>query len=267
PASVESRLTPNTKAIIAVDYAGQPCDYDVLRDIAKQYNLYLVDDACHALGGSYRGRPVGSLADLNTFSLHPVKPITTGEGGLVTTSNDAFAARMRLFRNHGITTDHQQREANGSWFYEMIDLGYNYRLTDFQCALGLSQLKKLTGWVIRRREIAARYDAAFRNMPSVQPLTVRPYVGHAYHLYVVRLRGIDREKVFRSLRADDIGVNVHYIPVYLHPFYKKKFGTSSGLCPAAEQAYEEIISLPVFPGMDDGMVDSVINVLQKVING
>jgi len=266
PASVESRLTPNTKAIIAVDYAGQPCDYDILMNITKRYNLYLIDDACHALGGSYRGSPVGSLADLNTFSLHPVKPITTGEGGLITTDNEALATRMRLFRNHGITTDHQQRDAVGSWVYEMIDLGYNYRLTDFQCALGLSQLKKLSEWVIRRQEIAARYDAAFANMASVQPLTVRPYVDHAYHLYVVRLKGIDRKTVYCGMRANGVGVNVHYIPVYLHPFYQKRFGTSYGLCPAAELAYEEIISLPVFPGMDDGMVDSVITVLQKVIN-
>lgn len=264
---IEERLTSKTKAIIAVDYAGHPCNYDELRDLAKHHDLYLVDDACHALGGSYRGRPVGSLADLNTFSLHPVKHITTGEGGVITTDNEEYAKRMRLFRNHGITTDHRQREAIGSWFYEMTDLGNNYRLTDFQCALGLSQLKKLAGWVIRRQEVAARYDTAFTDMPSVHPLTVRPYVGHAYHLYVVRLSGIGRETVFCDLRANGIGVNVHYIPVHLHPFYRQRFGTSPGLCPAAEKAYEEIISLPMFPGMSDDMVDQVIDTMKKVIHG
>jgi perosamine synthetase len=264
---IEEWITSKTRAIIAVDYAGHPCNYDELRDITKRHDLYLVDDACHALGGSYRGRPVGSLADLNTFSLHPVKPITTGEGGVITTDNEEYATRMRLFRNHGITTDHRQREAVGSWFYEMTDLGYNYRLTDFQCALGLSQLNKLAGWVIRRQEVAARYDAAFTDMPSVRPLTVRPYVGHAYHLYVVRLSGIDRETVFSGLRADGIGVNVHYIPVHLHPFYQKRFGTYAGMCLAAETAYEEIISLPMFPGMSDDMVDRVIDTMKKVIHG
>jgi len=267
PGQIEDRITNKTKAIIAVDYAGHPCDYDVLRDIAKRCSLHLIDDACHALGGSYRGRPVGSLADLNTFSLHPVKHITTGEGGVVTTHNEEYATRMRLFRNHGITTDHRQREAMGSWFYEMTDLGYNYRLTDFQCALGLSQLNKLAGWVIRRQEIAARYDAAFIDMPSVRPLTVRPYVGHAYHLYVVRLSGIDRETVFCGLRADGIGVNVHYIPVHLHPFYQQRFGTSPGMCPTAEKAYKEIISLPMFPGINNDMVDHVIDTMKKVIYG
>lgn len=264
---IEERITSKTKVIIAVDYAGHPCNYDELKDITKRHNLHLVDDACHALGGSYRGRPVGSLADLNTFSLHPVKPITTGEGGVVTTHNEEYATRMRLFRNHGITTDHRQREAIGSWFYEMTILGYNYRLTDFQCALGLSQLNKLAEWVIRRQEIAARYDSAFADMPSVRPLTVQPYVGHAYHLYVVRLSGIDRETVFCGLRADGIGVNVHYIPVHLHPFYQKRFGTSPGMCPTAEKAYEEIISLPMFPGMNDDMVDQVIDTMKKVIHG
>jgi len=264
---IEERITSKTKAIIAVDYAGHPCDYDELRDVTKRHNLYLVADACHALGGSYRGRPVGSLADLSTFSLHPVKHITTGEGGVVTTPNEEYATRMRLFRNHGITTDHRQRAATGSWFYEMIDLGYNYRLTDFQSALGLSQLNKLAGWVMRRQEIAARYDAAFIDMPSVYPLTTRPYVGHAYHLYVVRLSGIDRQTIFYDLRASGIGVNVHYVPVYLHPFYRQRFGTSPGLCPAAEKAYEEIISLPMFPGMNDDMVDQVIDTMKKVIHG
>lgn len=262
PDQVEAKITPRSKAIIAVDYAGQPCDYDRLRAIANHHGLKLVADACHALGGSYKGRPVGSLADLSTFSLHPVKPITTGEGGMITTDDPGLARRMRVFRNHGITSDHRQRDQQGSWSYEMVDLGYNYRLTDFQCALGLSQLRKLPGWVIRRQEIAHQYDASFARMPAVQPLAVRPDVVHAYHLYMVRVKcheiGLSRSQVFAALRAAGIGVNVHYIPVYLHPFYRRRFGTGPGLCPAAETAYWQLITLPVFPAMTAENVEAVV---------
>ena len=164
---VEKKITSRTKAVIAVDYAGQPCDYDRLRSIADRHGIKLVDDACHALGGAYKHRPVGSLAVLNTFSLHPVKHVTTGEGGVVTTNDATLARRMRVFRNHGITSDHRQREAAGAWFYEMVDLGYNYRLTDIQCALGLSQLRKLKSWIERRQDIARRYDKAFADFKAV----------------------------------------------------------------------------------------------------
>jgi len=266
---VESKITPRTKAIIAVDYAGMPCDYDVLRDIADRHKLALVDDACHAIGGSYKGRKVGSLADLNTFSLHPVKHITTGEGGVITTENEVFAERMRIFRNHGITSDHRQREANGSWFYEMVDLGYNYRITDFQCALGISQLSKLPGWISRRQEIAGFYDSAFAEIPQVKPLPKNTDVSHAYHLYVIELNlemlKVDRSAVFSALRAEGIGVNVHYVPVHLHPFYREKFNTKPGLCKTAETAYERIISLPVFPLMSNSDAEDVVNAVRKVI--
>jgi perosamine synthetase len=271
PASAEARITRRTRAIIAVDYAGQPCDYDALRAFADRNSLALADDACHALGGMYKGRPVGSLADLSTFSLHPVKHITSGEGGVVTTDDPDLAKRMRFFRNHGITTDHRQREDLGSWFYEMVDLGYNYRLTDFQCALGASQLRKLSAWVLRRREIAAQYDAAFADAPGVRPLAVRPDAYHAYHLYVIRLEarepGRDRATVFRSLREAGIGVNVHYIPVHLHPYYRKRFGTRPGDCPVAEDAYERILSLPMYPGMSNGQVDEVIGAVRRATGG
>lgn len=268
PPQVEAKITPRTKAIIAVDYAGQPCDYDALRAIANQHALALVDDACHAIGGSYKGRPVGSLADLNTFSLHPVKHITTGEGGVITTDDPELARRMRLFRNHGITTDHRQREQQGSWFYEMVELGYNYRLTDFQCALGMSQLRKLPSWVARRQEIAGQYDAAFAELPEVEPLAVRDEVSHAYHLYIIRLNSkqlrATRTEIFAALRAEGIGVNVHYIPVHLHPFYRERFGTELGDCPVAEAAYEQIISLPIFPRMSEQDVEDVIAAVHKV---
>lgn len=269
PAKVESKVTPRTKAIIAVDYAGQPCDYDALRKIANKNNLILVADACHALGAEYKGRKAGSLADLNIFSFHPVKHITTGEGGMITTDNADYANRMRIFRNHGITTDHHQREKQGSWFYEMTDLGYNYRMTDFQCALGISQLQKLPKFLERRRKIAARYDEAFAGLPGIDPLVVRPGVLHAYHLYVVKVYfetlKTNRDDLFLALREKGIGVNVHYIPVHLHPFYREKFHTGPGLCPVAEAAYEQIISLPMFPGMTDADVEKVINVMQEVI--
>ena len=269
PAQVEAKITPRTKAIIAVDYTGQPCDYDALRAIADRHGLILVADACHALGGSYKGCPVGSLADLSTFSFHPVKHITTGEGGMITTDDPELARRMRVFRNHGITTDHRQRDQQGSWFYEMVDLGYNYRLTDIQCALGMSQLRKLPGWVARRQTIARRYNAAFAEMPAVGSLGVREEVSHAYHLYMIRLDVTQlratRTEVFAALRAEGIGVNVHYIPVHLHPFYRERFGTGPGLCPVAEAAYEQIISLPIFPCMSDDDIDDVIAAVRKVL--
>jgi perosamine synthetase len=268
PTQAERLVTPRTKAIIAVDYAGQPCDYDALREIAARHKLWLIDDACHAIGGSYRGRGVGTLADLNTFSFHPVKHITTGEGGAVTTDDGDLAGRLRTFRNHGITTDHRQREQRGSWFYEMVDLGYNYRLTDLQCALGCSQLGRLRGWVARRQEIARRYDEAFSGMTSVEPLRVRAEVSHAYHLYVVRLNlerlRVGRAEVFAHLRAQGIGVNVHYIPVHLHPYYRERFGTGPGLCPVAEAAYERIMTLPLFPAMGDEDVGTVISAVRGV---
>jgi len=268
PGQVEAKITPHTKAIIAVDYTGQPCDYDALRAIASRHGLILVADACHALGGSYKGRPVGSLADLNAFSFHPVKPITTGEGGMITTDDPKLAHRMRIFRNHGITTDHRQREQQGSWFYEMVDLGYNYRLTDLQCALGLSQLRKLPEWVKRRQQIAQRYDEAFAEISAVDSLAVRDDVSYAYHLYMIRLDlsklRVTRAKVFSALRAEGIGVNVHYIPVHLHPFYRERFGTGPGLCPVAEAAYERLISLPIFPRMSDTDIEDVIAAVHKV---
>ena len=268
PDSVRRKVTGRTRAVIAVDYAGQPCPYDELREITDRHDLWLVGDACHALGGEYQGRPVGSLADLSTFSLHPVKHITSGEGGVVTTDDPELAARMRSFRNHGLSSDSRQRESEGSWFYEMRDLGYNYRLTDFQCALAMSQLAKLGAFVARRREIARRYDEAFEGLPGIRPLGVKAGVSHAYHLYVVRvdpgLIGADRGTMFRALRAEGIGVNVHYIPVHLHPFYRTRFGTKPGLCPVAERAYGQILSLPVFPRMTDRDAMDVIAAVGKV---
>lgn len=268
PTDVERTMTPKTKAIIAVDYAGQPCDYEVLRKIAGKNDLPLVADACHALGGSYHGTPVGSLADLSTFSFHAVKPLTTGEGGMITTDSPSSAATMRRWRNHGITSDHRERQERGSWFYEMTTLGQNARLTDFQCALGLRQLQKVPQWTLRRQEIARQYNEAFRNNDALSPLTTRSSLSHAYHLYVVRLHSealtVNRSTVFRALRAENIGVNVHYIPVHLHPFYRERFHTRPGMCPTAEEAYEHLLTLPLFAAMTDDDVQDVIAAVAKV---
>jgi perosamine synthetase len=267
---VDARITPRTKAVVAVDYAGQPCDYDALSAIAKTHNLALLDDACHSIGGSYCGRPVGSLATLSAFSFHPVKHVATGEGGAVTTDDAELARRMRLFRNHGISSDFRERAAQGAFAYEMVDLGYNYRLSDIQCALGISQLTKLPASVARRQDIAAQYNDAFRRVPGVKPLLVASGVSHAYHLYVVRLElemlSVDRATIFRALRAEGIGVNVHYLPVHLHPYYQKRFGTGPGLCPVAEAAYDRLLSLPMFPAMRDEDVDNVVEAVQKVVS-
>lgn len=269
PEKVASRITPRTKALVPVDFAGQPCALAALREIAGRRGLLVIEDACHALGAEDGGRRIGGISDLTVFSLHPVKHITTGEGGVVTTNDGALADRLRRFRNHGITADFKERERIGSWFYEVTDLGFNYRLTDIQCALGLSQLRKLPGWLVRRREIAAQYDAAFAGLEAVRPLEVRPGVSHAYHLYVVRLDldrlRVDRARIFAALRAEGIGVNVHYIPVHLHPLYRARLGTGPGLCPVAEQAYEQILSLPIFSRMSDGDVRDVVHAVEKVV--
>ncbi len=270
PSDIERKITPKTKAIIVVDYAGQPCDYETIREITARHDLPLVADACHALGGSFKGKPVGSLADLSTFSFHAVKPLTTGEGGMITTNFPHFAATMRRFRNHGLTSDHRERQERGSWFYEMTELGYNMRLTDFQCALGLCQLRNVSQWTLRRQDIARQYTEAFEAMEAITPLATRSGISHAYHLYVVRLNtgmlAVDRSTVFRALRAENIGVNVHYIPVHLHPFYQEHFHTHAGICPVAEEAYEHILSLPLFAGMTDTDTLDVIEAMKKVYN-
>lgn len=264
PLRAEAAITPRTKAIIAVDYAGQPCDWDALRSLADKHGLALVADACHALGGEWKGRRTGALADLSVFSFHPVKHVATGEGGMVLTDDDSLDARLRRFRNHGISTDARQREEAGAWYYEMVDLGMNYRMTDIQAALGTSQMSRLPAFLERRRAIAARYDAAFAQSP-VRPLKVVPGALHAYHLYVVRLPG--RDRVYDDLRAAGIGTQVHYIPVHLHPYYREHLGTGPGLCPAAEDAFREILSLPMFPALADEDVERVISETLQAVEG
>jgi len=269
PNQVEALLTPQTRAVIAVDYAGQPCDYEALKEVTEAHGIALIADACHAVGGRYRGEPVGTLADVSTFSFHPAKHIATGEGGMITTNDIDLARRARVFRNHGITTDHRERAEEGSWFYEMVELGLNYRLTDLQCALGVTQLRKAGSWLQRRRDIASRYSGALSRVCGVEPLTTAADVEHAYHLYVIRLTdhhlAAKRAEIFAALRAEGIGVNVHYIPVHLHPFYRNRFGTNPGDVPVAEAEYRRILSLPMFPAMTDHDVADVLTAVEKTV--
>jgi len=270
PAEAAARITAKTRAIVAVDYGGQPCDYAALRAAIGGRPVALVSDGCHAIGArDEHGRPVGSIADLTAFSFHPVKHVTTGEGGAVATNDAALASRMRTFRNHGITVEHAQRSEQASWMYEIVELGQNYRLSDIQCALGASQLSRLAANVARRQAIAKEYDHAFAALPEVRPLAVRGGVSHGYHLYVVRVDRTrltcDRATMFAALRRENIGVNVHYIPVHLHPLYRTRFGLGPGVCPVAEAAYESIVTLPLFPSMTARDVQDVIEAVGKVV--
>ncbi len=267
PEQVASKITSRTRAILPVDYAGHPADLTPILAIARQRGLVVIEDACHALGAEHAGNRVGGIADMTVFSFHPVKHITTGEGGMVTTNRPQFAETLRRFRNHGISSEARQRQHAGQWQYEMVLLGFNYRLPDFACALGMQQLKRLDANLARRREIAARYTAAFREIPGVIPPVVRPGVNPAWHLYPIRLNlenlTADRAQIFRALRGENIGVNVHYIPVHLHPYYRGQFGYQGGEYPVAEHAYEQLISLPMFHGMSDQDAEDVIHAVAK----
>ena len=269
PEKAAARITSRTRAILPVDYAGHPADPDAILELAARHGLVVIEDACHALGAEHRRRRVGSVADMTVFSFHPVKHLTTGEGGMVTTESAEYAEALRRFRNHGISSDARQRQSAGQWHYEMVLLGFNYRLTDVACALGLSQLKKLEPNLLRRREIAARYASAFRDLAEVTPPAVRAEMNPAWHLYPIRLNlerlSATRSQIFQALRAENIGVNVHYIPVHLHPYYRDRFEYRGGEYPVAEDAYERLISLPMFHGMTDQDVKDVIAAVRKIV--
>ncbi len=268
PDQVARAVTQRTKALLPVDYAGHPADLDALMELAARHGLVVIEDACHALGASFRGRRIGSLSHLTVFSFHPVKHVTTGEGGAVTTNEPLLAKRLRMFRYHGIDRDADERQVVGRWEYEMTALGYNYRLPDVACALGRSQLRRLDANLARRREIAGRYARAFRDLPGLQLPSVQPDASPAWHLYPIRIEagvfGADRATVFRALRAEGLGVNVHYMPVYQHAYYRGRFGDRRGLCPVAETAYTQLISLPMFHAMTDQDVRDVIEAVGKV---
>ncbi|MGA9471847.1 MAG: UDP-4-amino-4,6-dideoxy-N-acetyl-beta-L-altrosamine transaminase [Terriglobales bacterium] len=271
PREVAKKISSRTKAIIAVDYAGHPAALDEMRRIADKCGAILIEDACHALGAEFHGKRVGGIADMTVFSFHPVKHLTTGEGGMVTTDNPRLAETLRRFRNHGISSEARDRQESGQWFYEMVLLGFNYRLTDIACALGFSQIGKLQANLVRRRAIAAQYAREFDELTAITLPVTREGVNPAWHLYPIRLNlkslSADRAEIFRALRAENIGVNVHYVPVHRHPYYRERFPVASraGTCPIAENAYERLISLPMFHAMTDGDVADVVRAVRKVI--
>ena len=267
PEDIHRKITNKTKAIIAVHLAGQPCDMDEIHKIAKEHDLLVIEDGAHALGSVYKGKKVGTLSDMTTFSFHPVKPITTGEGGMIVTDNEEFYKKMMLFRSHGITRDENLMTRNdGSWFYQQLDLGYNYRITDIQCALGCSQMKKLDRFLARRKEIVARYNEAFADCENIVTPYQLPETESGWHLYIVQVENCDRRKVFEQLREAGIAVNVHYIPVYMHPYYQEH-GYKDVHCQNAEEIYSHIISLPLYPTLTVEEQEYVIETLKHVING
>lgn len=266
PEDIQRKITDKTKAIIAVHLAGQPCDMDAIHTLAKKYHLIVIEDGAHALGSVYKGRKIGTISDMTTFSFHPVKPITTGEGGMVVTKSKELYQRLCLFRSHGITRDENLMTQNeGPWFYQQLSLGYNYRITDIQCALGCSQMKKLDQFIARRQELAERYDEAFANCSDIITPYQMPETSSGWHLYIIQVRNHDRRIVFEKLRARGIGVNVHYIPVYMHPYYREH-GYRDIHCPVAEKIYSNIISLPLYPGLTNEQQDFVIDKVKEALH-
>jgi perosamine synthetase len=268
PGDIERKLTSRTKAIVAVDFAGHPCDHDAIRSIADRHGLVVIQDAAHSLGAAYKGRKVGTLQDFTTLSFHPVKHVTTGEGGMVLTGDPDVAKRIRSFRHHGIDLDLHQRAQTQSWGYDILTLGYNYRIPDINCALGVSQMKKLDTWIERRRVIAEAYRIGLGDLNEIEIPTERIDCISAWHLYVLRLNlgrlRVDRSSIFNALRAENIGVNVHYIPIPWMSYYAA-LGYKKGGWPVAEAEYERLISLPMFPAMSDKDVADTIAAVQKVV--
>lgn len=264
PEDIQRKITDRTKAIIAVHLAGQPCDMDAIHSIAREHGLIVIEDGAHALGSVYKGKKVGSMSDMTTFSFHPVKPITTGEGGMIVTDNEDFYKKMILFRSHGITRDDSMMTRNdGPWFYQQFNLGYNYRITDIQCALGCSQMKKLDRFLARRKEIVARYNEAFADCDNITTPYQLSDTESGWHLYIVQVKKCDRRQVFENMREKGIGVNVHYIPVYMHPYYQEH-GYENVHCANAEEIYSHIISLPLYPGLTSEQQDYVIDTLKSL---
>ena len=268
---IEKKITSKTKAIIAVDFTGQACEYKKIKKICKKNNIILIEDAAHSIGTRYENIPVGQIADLTTFSFHPVKTVTAGEGGAVLTDNSEYYEKLMMFRTHGITRNKELLidKTNGDWYYEQQKLGYNYRITDIQAALCESQLSKIEKFIERRKDITKEYNRAFSQMNEVIVQKESPLSDTARHLYVIRLKpeqlSAGRKEIFTALKAENIGVNVHYIPVYYLPYYQN-LGYKKGICPNAENYYETCITLPLFYSMSDNDVNDVITAVDKVIN-
>ncbi len=272
PKEIEKKISKRTKIIIPVHFAGYPCDMKKIHAIAKEHGLLVIEDACHALGSEYRGKMIGSCkySDMTVLSFHAVKHITTGEGGAVLTNNKKYYEKLKILRSHGITRNKNlMNSSDGDWFYEMQDLGFNYRLTDFQCALGISQLNKLGRFVKRRNEIAKMYDSAFFDIQAISSFLVEPNVKSARHIYVLgfdlSMLNCSRKEIFDEYRERGILVNVHYIPVYKHPYYQK-VGGKSNICQRAEAYYRSCITLPLYPKMSEKEVEKVINATRSIVN-
>lgn len=267
---LKRKITPKTKGIVPVDFAGQPVDLEEIMEVAKQYGLKVIEDGAHSLGSMYKGKKVGTIASATTFSFHPVKPITTGEGGMIVTNDEEIYKRMLTFRSHGITrnSDEFVDRGQGNWYYEQQYLGYNYRLTDLQAALGSSQMNKIEDFLAKRRGIVEHYNIAFKEVVGL----ILPYEKadrrSGWHIYVIRIDNeivkASRKEIFEALQAENIGVNVHYIPVYYHPYYKE-LGYKKGICPIAEDVYDTMITLPLYPSMSKQDIEDVINGVTKVI--
>lgn len=268
---IEKVITHRTKAIIPVHYGGQPCDMNEIRKIAKKHRLYIIEDAAHSLPASYKGKKIGTIGDMTCFSFYATKTLTTGEGGMVTTQNRKWAEKIKILRLHGISKDAWKRYSkDGSWYYEITDMGYKYNMTDIQAALGMSQLKKVERMWKMRREIAKRYNDAFKNIPEITVPFIKPDRTTAWHLYVIRLNTealkIDRNGFIKELGKRGVSSSVHFIPLHMHPYYRKNYGYKPDDLPNACNAYKRIISLPIYPGMTRENVQNVIRAVRYIIN-
>ncbi|AVK82820.1 UDP-4-amino-4,6-dideoxy-N-acetyl-beta-L-altrosamine transaminase [Lysinibacillus sp. B2A1] len=264
PSEVRRKITSNTKAIIPVDFTGQPADMETIMEIASEHNLVVIEDSAHSLGAEYKGDKVGTQADMTMFSFHPVKPITTAEGGIIVTNNEEYYRKLQLFRSHGIEQTEYSVE-QGGWYYEMTDLGYNYRMTDLQAALGLSQMTKIDSFIQQRREIAAFYTEAFQDIEGVIVPKQLEETNSGWHLYMIQLERASRKQIFEQMRSLNIGVHVHYIPVYWHPYYQQ-LGYERGLCPNAENWYERALTLPIHPNITTEDLSIIVSNIKKLLN-
>lgn len=270
PDSIRAHITDKTRAVVAVDYTGQAVKIDEIRKICDENGLVFIEDAAHSIGTSYNGRKVGSLADMTCFSFHPVKTITGGEGGAILTNDDELYKKLVLAHTHGITHDESMMEGaphEGMWYYEMISLGYNYRMTDFQAALLISQLSRIDSFVARRKEIVKIYDEEFAKVPQLIVQKEIPESDTSRHLYVIRLNfdniSCTRREFFDAMSAENVQCQIHYVPVYWFPYYEH-LGYKKGLCPKAEEVYKGIMSIPLYPKMSDRDVEDTVHAVKKV---